>query len=111
MQVEQQVLIEDEQPVIDIVTSAVEETYQVSMDEVRGMKRSPLHNKARMACVFFLNAFSRLSVKQIGEVVGRDHTTVLYVFKKAQQQFLAKDPQFVTLHEIISERIESLKNA
>ena len=67
----------------DAILAAVCETYEISIHALRGTGRTRWVIEARMVAIVLLIEMG-LSSKQCGRILRRDHTSVLYLERKAQ---------------------------
>ncbi|MGQ9822335.1 MAG: DnaA/Hda family protein [Thermogutta sp.] len=74
------------------VLRATSRHFRVPVAELKGPSRSRTIVLAREIAVYLIATVSRKSLRQIGKILGgRDHTTISYAFRKAQNA-LKKDP-------------------
>ena len=60
------------------ILSVVEEFYHVSHDEIIGKKRTKNIAFARHVAAYLANTMCEMSLKSVGAIFGRDHTTVIH---------------------------------
>ncbi len=62
---------------VDKIFSAVSEKYNVTVEDIKGLKRSKNIMQARHVSVYLIRQITSLPVTAIGEIVNRDHATIL----------------------------------
>ena len=63
---------------IDKIFSAVYKKYNVSKEDIKGKKRVKNITWARQVAIFLIREITELSTNDIGEIVDKDHSTVIY---------------------------------
>jgi len=71
------------EPSLERIVSAVSRRYQVTEREIRGPSRHPQTVWPRQVSMYLARRLTGLSLVQIGEYFGRDHTTVRHACEKA----------------------------
>ena len=69
-------------------TMILEETagyFIVSVEEIQGASRSRNLTRARQIAMYLCRELTDLSLPKIGETFDRDHTTVMYAYKKISE--------------------------
>jgi chromosomal replication initiator protein len=89
----------------DIVAIVVEE-YGLSSTDIFSDDRHLSVAEARGLCYAVCRATTRLSFPEIGDAMGRDHSTVLQVSRKLMRK-MKKDPQLAKTFEVC--RLASLE--
>jgi chromosomal replication initiator protein len=67
---------------LDEVLNTVAEFYGIDLDEVKGRGRNREVVVPRQMAMYLLREETNASLPQIGEIFGRDHTTVMYSVEK-----------------------------
>lgn len=65
---------------------AVAAEFNVTVKDLVGASRTPSLIRARRAACMVLREYFQLSSVEIGKIVQRDHTTVLYTLRKCRHQ-------------------------
>lgn len=73
------------------VLNAVAEYYRISLDDLKGRGRSREIVIPRQMAMYLLREATGTSLPQIGEALGRDHTTVMYSVDKIAQEIETDD--------------------
>jgi chromosomal replication initiator protein len=68
------------------IVAGVAQYYNLSADVLCGRGRSKEVARSRQIAMYLAREETQASLPQIGEVMGRDHTTVLYGYDKISQQ-------------------------
>ena len=68
--------------------------YQISENELVSYKRERRHIKARQASVYLLKKLTKLSLSEIGKLIGRNHSTVHAILKKLKCKKVLEDDFF-----------------
>jgi chromosomal replication initiator protein len=76
---------------IDKIFSAVYKKYNVSKVEIKGKKRVKNITWARQVAIFLIREITELSSNDIGDIVDKDHATVLYSNTMVMKR-LSSDP-------------------
>lgn len=89
----------------ETVIAAVADTFNVSIDDLKGSSRRREISVARQVGMFLMRRYTDLSLPKIGEVFGgKDHTTVMYSCEKIGQ-LKEKDVDLARTLRQLSERI------
>lgn len=89
----------------ETILEAVAQTFEVSVEEMRGNSRRREISLARQVGMYLMRQHTDLSLPKIGEVFGgKDHTTVLYSCDKIVQQ-KNSDPQMGRLLQELGDRL------
>jgi len=67
---------------IDYLTSVAADLFQINKHLINSKSRLREVVMARNICMLYLRNYTHLSYKTIGEVFGKDHSTVLYSCKR-----------------------------
>lgn len=87
---------------IEEIAYAVADLYDIAPAELRGRARTKTIAEARLCCYLVARKCTRLSSVEIGDALGRDHTSVLMGIKSALRQ-CARDPYFAG---VVAELVE-----
>lgn len=77
------------------ILKVVAEAYGISVDDIKGRRRTKEMAKARQLVAYFLRKINNLSYPAIGRIMKRDHTTAIYSYGKISQDIEIK-PSFKT---------------
>ena len=80
------------------ILQAVAKAYSISVDDIKGRRRTKDMAEARQLASYFLRKINSLSYPAIGRILGRDHTTAIYSVDKISQDIETK-PRFKTFVE------------
>ena len=67
---------------IEKILSAVSKAYGVSSDEMKSKKRTDNITNARHVAIYLIKQLTELTLKEIGAIFGRDHSTVVFSVEK-----------------------------
>ena len=87
---------------IDKIFSAVVKRYNIPREDIVGLKRTKEIMHARHVTIFLMREITELSTGRIGDIFGRDHSTVMSSCKWVRTK-MAREPLFAA-------DIEALKN-
>jgi chromosomal replication initiator protein len=87
------------------INEAVCRYYQLSKDDINGTSRIKAIAMARQIAMYLCREMTDLSLPKIGELFGRDHTTVMYACKKVSEMMRERHYVYNQVTEII-ERIK-----
>jgi chromosomal replication initiator protein len=73
------------------IVKEVAQYYNLSDDALRGRARSKEIARSRQIAMYLAREETKASLPQIGEALGRDHTTVLYGYDKISQRIEEDD--------------------
>jgi len=65
-----------------LISREVCEKHKVSLDELKGQRRTPRYIPVRYELYYRLRTELQMSWGQIGQLMNRDHSTILYGVKK-----------------------------
>lgn len=74
------------QELIDQIRQCVCEYYDVTKSELEGKRGKYLLSWARHVFVFMLRKYTKLSLANIGEMLHRDHTTIIHSSREVAEQ-------------------------
>lgn len=76
---------------VDKIFSAVFKKYNVSREDIKGKKRVKNVTWARQVAIYLIREITELSFPDIGEIVDKDHSTVIYANNCVAKK-IASDP-------------------
>ena len=85
------------------VLEKIKVLFQITDEELVSYKRDRRHIKARQATVYLLKNLTSLSLSEIGEILGRNHSTVHAILKKVKNKFLEDDFFLKQMQNILNE--------
>ena len=84
----------------EFIIGKVADFFDISPEEVIGKGKTKNVANARQISTYLIRKLTGQTLEQIGEVMGRDHTTVLHSIRKVEET-LQNDPKLVdTVHDI-----------
>ena len=83
------------------INEAVCRYYQLSKDDINGTSRIKAIAMARQIAMYLCREMTDLSLPKIGELFGRDHTTVMYACKKVSEMMRERHYVYNQVTEII----------
>jgi len=84
----------------EFIIKKVADFYDITPDEVIGKGKTKNVANARQMSIFLIRKLTSLTLEQIGEVMNRDHSTVLHSIRKVEES-LQNDPKLLdTVHDI-----------
>lgn len=84
----------------EYIIAKVADFYDITPEEVIGKGKTKNVANARQMSIFLTRKLTGLTLEQIGEVMNRDHSTVLHSIRKVEES-LQNDPKLVdTVHDI-----------
>lgn len=89
----------------DAVMKVIVETFNISIDDLKGSSRRREISQARQVGMYLMRQYTALSLPKIGEEFGgKDHTTVMYSCEKISQ-LRESDPAMAQLLRQLSDRL------
>ena len=76
---------------VDKIFSAVFKKYNVSKENIKGASRAKNITWARQVAIYLIREITELSFPNIGDIVNKDHTSVMYSHDKVINK-MASDP-------------------
>ena len=92
------------------ILDAVCRYYQLTKDDINGSSRVKAIAMARQIAMYLCRELTDLSLPKIGELFGRDHTTVMYACKKVSEMMRERHYVYNQVTEII-DRIRNSQNS
>ena len=84
----------------EFIIDKVADFYDISPEDVIGKGKTKDVANARQISTYLIRKLTGQTLEQIGEVMGRDHTTVLHSIRKVEEN-LQNDPKLVdAVHDI-----------
>ena len=80
-------------PTPELVISQVCKFYSVDEATLKGTQRNRGTVEARHVAVYLMRKLTNLSSPEIGEVLNRDHATILYSVKQVEQRLKKNDTE------------------
>lgn len=71
----------------DKIIQTVCKTWNRSLDDVCGKSRKQDVVYTRMTIAYFLRQYTKLSTTEIGNLINRDHTTIIHYLKACDSEF------------------------
>ena len=93
-------------PTTDIIIEETAKCYMQTPEDVKGQSRVSDTALARHVAMYLIRKLTNLSLKDIGDVFGRDHTTVLTSVRKVQNK-ISEDKNFSNIIRDITSNINS----
>ncbi|MCS7200637.1 MAG: chromosomal replication initiator protein DnaA [Patescibacteria group bacterium] len=84
------------------IIKAVSEHYEIKEDDILKKNRTKHLTRARQCVIYFLREITQLSYTSIGEMLKKDHTTIIYSYEKIVEE-LKKNPE-------LNQDIETIKS-
>ncbi len=75
----------------DYIISKIADFYNVTPEEVVGKGKTRNVTDARQMAIYLIRKLTGLTLEQIGDVIGRDHSTVLHSIRKIEES-IANNP-------------------
>lgn len=69
---------------VEKIITAVAKNYGVTSDQIKSKKKTENIANARHVAIYIIRKLTTLSLKEIGEILGRDHTTVMAAINKVE---------------------------
>ncbi len=91
------------------IIEAVCRMYQLTKEDINGSSRVKAIAMARQIAMYLCREMTDLSLPKIGELFGRDHTTVMYACKKVAEMMRERHYVYNHVSEVI-ERIKQIQN-
>lgn len=95
----ERVMTDDE--VFTHVSTAVCETFKVTLEDLLNKNRSRDRVLARYICYFIMRNTYKLNLNKIGSYFRKDHTTVIHGINSIQNGLFAKDDRWMRYHQVL----------
>ena len=84
------------------ILKAVSDKYSVPIDEIKGRKKNETIANARHIAIYVIRNLTDLPQTQIGDIFGRNHSTVISSIKKVEADMKEKKDTEYEIEEIIN---------
>jgi chromosomal replication initiator protein len=84
----------------EIIIAKVATFYGMANKDIRGKCRQRELVKARWIAMYFIRQQTDFTLKTIGDMFGRDHTTVIHAIRMFQQDREVNEQYELTYHQI-----------
>ena len=91
---------------VDRIITLVSKRLNISVDDIRAKQRTANVVNARHICIYMIRQLTDVSFSTLGEIFGRDHSTIMAAFRKVEAT-MRTDPEFSAL---INGMMEEIKN-
>ena len=88
---------------VEKILTAVSKSYGVSIEDLKSKKKTENIANARHTSIFIIRKMTNLSLKEIGAVFGRDHSTVLSSLNKVETNIKTKNKAGAEIKKLIKE--------
>ena len=100
------VIVSNNEPVdvtIDRIFEKVSKKYNVSEADLKGSKRNQEVANARHVCIYVIKNMTDLSLKKIGNIFSRDHSTVKSSLNKIETDVKENSLLEIEINELMDE--------
>lgn len=100
------VIVSNNEPVdvtIDRIMEKVTKKYNISEADLKGSKRNQEIATARHVCIYIIKNMTDLSLKKIGNIFSRDHSTVKSSLNKIETDIKENSLLEIEINELMSE--------
>ena len=95
---------------IEKIVAAVAEHFDLSIEELRGKKRSQPFNQARHIAIFLIHQMLEISYQRIGEYFGgRKHSSIIHSIKTIKTQMESKLDDAKSLQNLLNQLRSTIK--
>jgi chromosomal replication initiator protein len=88
---------------VEKILSVVTKHYGISIEDIKSKKRTENISNARHTAIYIIRNITGLSLKEIGNVFGRDHATVLSSISKVDTNIKTKNRSASEIKKLIKE--------
>ncbi len=88
---------------IDKIFSAVFKKYSVSKEDIKGKKRVKNITWARQVAIYLIREITELSFPDIGDIVDKDHSTVIYSYNLVTKRRTAEPLINIEMESLLKE--------
>ena len=88
---------------IEKILSCVSRAYGVPADQMKSKKRTDNITNARHVAIYLIKQFTELTLKEIGAIFGRDHSTVISSVEKVEKKIKTVNNYEIEINRLIKE--------
>ncbi len=88
---------------IEKILSAVSKAYSVPVDQMKSKKRTDNVTNARHVAIYLIKQLTELTLKEIGAIFGRDHSTVVFSIEKVDKNIKTVNNYEAEINRLIKE--------
>lgn len=88
---------------VDKIFSAVYKKYDISREDIKSKKRPKNISWARQVAIYMIREITELSYPDIGEIVSKDHATVIYAYNLVKKRITSEPMINVEITELIKD--------
>ncbi len=88
---------------VEKILTAVSKSYGVAIEDIKSKKKTENIANARHTAVYIIRNMTNLSLKEIGNIIGRDHSTVLSSLNKMETNIKTKNKTASDIKKLIKE--------
>jgi len=93
-------------PTVDNIIEETAKYYMLTVEDIKGQRRMRDTALARQVAMFLIRKLTNFSLKDIGAVFNRDHTTVISSIRRVEQ-YINESPDFSKIIRDITSNINS----
>jgi len=100
------VIVSNEEPVnvtIDRIIEKVTKNYGITEEDLKGTKRNQEIANARHVCIYIIKNMTDLSLKKIGNIFSRDHSTVKSSLNKIETDIKENSLLEIEINDLMAE--------
>lgn len=88
---------------IEKILSSVSRAYGVPADQMKSKKRTDNVTNARHVAIYLIKNLTELTLKEIGAIFGRDHSTVVFAIDKVEKSIKTVNNYEAEINRLIKE--------
>jgi chromosomal replication initiator protein len=88
---------------IEKILSAVSKAYSVPVDQMKSKKRTDNVTNARHVAIYLIKQLTELTLKEIGAIFGRDHSTVVFSIEKVDKNIKTVNNYEAEINRLVKE--------
>lgn len=69
---------------VEMIVNAVCKHYSIKTKELKGISRAKMYSLPRQVAMFLIKRYANLGLREIGQIFGKDHSTVLHACQKIE---------------------------